>query len=41
MEVDSYVDEGFPKYFSLFLKKSIVNMLKIVKKSVKYVNLHD
>lgn len=41
MEVDSYVDEGFPKYFSIFLKKSILKTLKGIKFAVKYINLHD
>lgn len=27
MELDSYVDEGFPKYCSIFLKKSIIKTL--------------
>ncbi|KRX07514.1 hypothetical protein PPERSA_11063 [Pseudocohnilembus persalinus] len=41
MEVDQYVDEGFPKYCSIFIQKSIIQALKIIGHCVKYVNLQQ
>lgn len=40
MEMDSYVDEGFPHYVSIVIRYFILTSLKWNQYLVKYIHLH-